>query len=111
MKITSALEVEFYNNFIILRKEKEDIQNLMNLTDNQYLNLVKHAKRMEKPSITTDFLEALIVQKLHQNPSDKDVWKQALEIWKFKHKIPNDTKSDDKINLQELLGDPVDQTS
>jgi hypothetical protein len=105
------MEVEFYNNFMILKKEKEDIQREMNLSDNQYLNLVKHAKRMEKPTITTDFLESLIVQKLHQNPNDKDVWKQALEIWKFKHKIPNESKSDDKINLNELLGDTIEETS
>ena len=103
MKITSAIEVKFYYMYFVSKQEREHIQNVMQLTDNQYINLVKHVKKMKKPELSHEILELLLLQKLYENADDLNTWKFALDFWKWKHKIPQSNSDDTNINLGDLL--------
>jgi hypothetical protein len=81
--------------------DKKDIMERMKITPSMYTNLVKEVKIREITEITTDVLERLLLPKLNSNP-DKDTIKAAIDIWKWKYKVPITTK-DEVFDLGELM--------
>lgn len=90
MSILSRLYPQFYELYRIQELEKNEIKKEMNITESMYTNLVKEIKKREITEINTEILEQICCKQLNANPNDPDTLKMALEIWKYKHKIPTE---------------------
>lgn len=100
MFVTTQLKIDFFSLYIIEELDKDSIQAKLHLTDNQYFKLTKVAKNMDKTEITTELLEKIITRRLIANPCSENI-KAAMEIWKYKHKIPITDK--DEVDLSAIF--------
>jgi hypothetical protein len=88
MIITSAIKRSFFDMYIVQELSASDIKDALGLCDATYAKLVRMAKEWAKATITTEFLEQIVVQKLLVNPNDRDALASARDIWKYKYKVP-----------------------
>jgi len=102
MSELSRLYPQFFEMYMIQELDKIEIKTKLNITESMYTNLVKEVKKREITEINTTTLETLCCAKLNKDPNDDTALKMAMEIWKFKHKIPNDIKTQD-TGLESLL--------
>ena len=98
----------FYQLYRVANSSRSEIISSLNLSPTMYMKLVQEVKRREHHEVTTELLEKIACDKLNANPNDPEGIKLAIEIWKFKHKIPTPIKdtTEDAAAMMNTNGTP-----